>query len=130
MRHIRLMVVATASLATLVAPATASATPPTPTMVATACRIDATTISVSVSWSSLAVTGGEIFVNIAPLTTGPHIAWNQKGKHGTHTETFDMGTDIADIVTVNLYNAKINDPNYFVQRVIGDGNDMEELTAC
>ena len=60
-----------------------------------------------------------------------HATWSQKGKHGTHVENLEIGTDIADLVTVNLYNAKIQDPNYFVQRVIGiELNDAEELLPC
>jgi hypothetical protein len=128
-RMIRLA--ATAALfASLGAPATAGARPPSLTVTFTACRVDSTTVRLAVSWSNLAVTGGEFFINTAPLTTGYTSAWNQKAKHGSHTQDFNIGTDIADIVTVNLYNAK--DPNNitFEQRVIGEGNDAEELLPC
>ena len=129
-RIIILAAVAALSLSILV-PASAVATPPTPTMTATACRADSHTIHVVVSWSSVAVTGGQIFIEIGPFVPGPDVVWNQKGKHGTHVEDIEIGTDIADLVTVNLYNAKIEDPNYFVQRVIGiELNGAEELLPC
>jgi hypothetical protein len=130
MRRIILLAATAALCVSLVAPATAGARPPTPTMTATACRVDSTTVRVGVSWSNLAVTGGEIFINTAPLESKYESAWNQKAKHGSHSEDFDVGTDIADLVTVNLYNAK--DPNNitFEQRVIGVGNDAEELLPC
>ena len=131
MRRIILLAAVAAVCVGLVVPATAAAVPPSPTMTATACRADSHTIHVVVSWSSLAVTGGEIFVDIGPFEPGPHATWSQKGKHGTHVENLEIGTDIADLVTVNLYNAKIQDPNYFVQRVIGiELNDAEELLPC
>jgi len=101
-------------------------------MIATACRVDSHTVRVGVTWSAIPTTGGEIFINIGHLTAGPHIAWNQKGRSGTHTELFEMGTDIADVIVVNLYNAKDN-PVSFVQREIGDpdgGNGIEEIGAC
>lgn len=101
-------------------------------MTATACRVDADTVHVAVSWSALPTTGGEIFINTAPLFTGYERAWNQKGKSGSHSEDFDIGTDIADVVTVNLYNDKVT-PITFEQREIGDnegGNNVEEIQAC
>ena len=130
MRRITTLAATAAICLGLMAPATAGAAPPPPTMDATACRVNATTIRIAVSWSHLTVTGGEFFVNTAPLETGYTSAWNQKGKHGSHSEDLNIGSDIADIVTVNLYNAK--DPNdiTFEQRVIGDGNDAEELLPC
>ena len=130
MRRIVLLAAMAALCAGLVAPATASAKPPTPTMTISACRVDASTVRVAVSWSDLAVTGGEIFINTAPLTTEYTSTWNQKTRNGSHSEDLDIGTDIADIVTVNLYNAR--NPNHitFEQRVIGEGNDAEELGPC
>ena len=131
MRRISLLAALTGLCLSLLVPASAVATPPMPTMTATACRADSHTIHVVVSWAGLAVTGGEIFVDIGPFELGPHVIWNQKGKHGTHVEDLEIGTDIADLVTVNLDNAKIEDPYYFVQRVIGiELNDAEELLPC
>ena len=130
MRRIILLAATAALCASLMTPAIAGAKPPTPTMDATACRVDADTVRVAVSWANLTVTGGEFFINTAPLETGYTSAWNQRGRRGNHTLDFDIGTGIADIVTVNLYNAK--DPNdiTFEQRVIGEGNDAEELLPC
>ena len=71
-------------------------------MTMTACRLDSSTIRVAVSWSDLAVTGGQIFVNTAPLTAEYTSVWNQQAKSGSHSEDLNIGTDIADIVTVNL----------------------------
>jgi hypothetical protein len=131
MRRIISLAAVAALCLSLLVPATAAASPPTPTMTATACRADSHTIHVVVSWSSLAVTGGEIAVEVGPFEHGPDVIWNQKGKHGTHVEDIEIGNDIADLVTVNLYNAKIQDPNYFVQVVIGiELNDAEELLPC
>jgi len=130
MRRIILLAAAAGMCTSLLAAATAGAAPPTPTMTASACRVDATTVRVAVSWSHLTVTGGEFFINTAPLTTGYQSAWNQRGKRGSHSHDFNTGTDIADIVTVNLYNAKDPDDITFEQRVIGEGNDAEELLPC
>jgi hypothetical protein len=96
----------------------------------TACRASSDTVRVGVSWSHLAVTGGQIFINTAPLESESDVAWNQKGKRGSHSEDIFINGDIVDIVTVNLYNAK--DPNdiTFEQRVIGVGNNAEEILAC
>lgn len=99
-------------------------------MTMTACRVDSSTIRVAVSWSNLAVTGGEIFVNTEPLTTGYSSVWNQKARSGSHSEELNIGTDIADIVTVNLYNARNPNNITFEQRVIGEGNYAEELGSC
>lgn len=128
MRRIILLAATAATCLSLVVSATAWAKP-TPTMTATACRVDASTVRVGVSWSDLAVTGGEIFINIAPLETGYESAWNQKGRQGSHSEDFNTGSDIADLVTVNLYNAKGNHVT-FEQREIGEGNNAEEIAAC
>ncbi len=130
MRRITLMAATAALCTSLVAPATAAAAPPPPQMDATACRVNPTTVRIGVSWSHLTVTGGEFFVNTSPVGAGYNSVWNQKGKRGTHSEDLDIGSDIADLVTVNLYNAK--DPNdiTFEQRVIGVGNDAEELPPC
>ena len=130
MRRITLLAAMAALCTSLVASATAAAAPPAPTMDATACRVNSTTIRIGVSWSHLTVTGGEFFVNTTPQETGYTSAWNQKGKRGSHSEDLNIGSDIADIVTVNLYNAK--DPNdiTFEQRVIGEGNNAEELLPC
>lgn len=129
MRRIMLLAGLVALITSFVAPATAGAKP-APTMTATACRVDSDTIRVAVSWSRLRVTGGEIFVNTAPLETGYTRSWNQRAMTGSHSEDIDIGTDIADLVTVNLYNAK--DPNNitFEQRVIGTGDNAEEIPAC
>lgn len=129
MRRIVLLAAVAALFTSLVAPAAVGAKPG-PTMTATACRVDADTVRAAVSWSNLRVTGGEIFVNIAPLETGYTVAWNQKGIKGSHSEDIDTGTDIADFVTVNLYNAK--DPNNitFEQRVVGVSDSAEELPSC
>ena len=43
----------------------------------------------------------------------------RRARHGSHVEDLEIGTDIADLVTVNLYNAKIQNQHHFVQRVIG-----------
>jgi hypothetical protein len=130
MRRI-ILLAATAALCTiLVAPATVGANPPIPTMTATACRVDSSTVRVAVSWSDLAVTGGEIFINTAPLESTYESAWNQKAKSGSHSQDFNTGTDIADLVTVNLYNAKNAHHITFEQRVIGEGNDAEEILPC
>jgi hypothetical protein len=114
----------------LVLPAAASALQPSLTMDITACRVDSETVHVEVSWSHLTVTGGEIFINTAPLESKYEVAWNDKGKRGSHAEDMFIDGDIVDIVTVNLYDAK--DPNNitFEQRVIGDGNDAEEISPC
>ena len=113
-------------------PATAAGLgPPAPIMDITACRVDTDTVRVGVSWSHLTVTGGEIFINTAPLETKYGAVWNDHGRRGSHTEEIFINGDIVDIVTVNLYNAK--DPNNieFEQRVIGgDGNSAEEIPAC
>lgn len=130
MRRIVLLAATAALCTSLVAPATAGARPPTPTMTMTACRVDSSTIRVAVSWSDLAVTGGEIFVNTAPLTTKYTSVWNQKAKSGSHSEDPNIGTDIADIVTGNLYNARNPNNITFEQRVIGEGNNAEELGPC
>ena len=128
MRRTVRLAAAAAVTVTLLLPAAVAATPPTPTMTATACRLDASTVRVGVSWSSLPVTGGEIFINNAPLESKYEVAWNQKGRHGTHVEDMFVDGDIADVVTVNLYNDKI--PGWFEQRVIGEGNDAEEILPC
>ena len=130
MRRIVLLAASAAMCLGLVVPATAMAVPPTPTMDITACRAGPDTVRVGVSWSHLPVTGGEIFINTAPLESEYGVAWNQKGKSGRHSEDIFINGDIVDMVTVNLYNAK--DPNdiTFEQRVIGDGNNAEEILAC
>ena len=126
--HVR---AATAALAiSVLLPGIAVARPPSPTMDITACRVDASTVRVGVSWSDLPVTGGQVFVHPTPVGIPYDAVWNQKGKHGTHSEDIFVGTDIADIVIVNLYNAKVSPPS-FEQRVIGgDGNFMEEIGSC
>jgi hypothetical protein len=130
MRRIILWAATAALCTSLAAPATVGAAPPAPMMTLTACRVGAATVRVAVSWSHLAVTGGEFFINTAPLETGYVSAWNQKGKNGSHSLDFNTGTDIADIVTANLYNAKEGPPIPFEQRVIGEGNDAEEILPC
>ena len=119
MRRIVLLAAAAALCTSLVAPATAGAKPAPQTMTMTACRVDPSTIRVAVSWTDLAVNGGEIFVNTEPLTTRYGSVWNQKARSGSHSEDLDIGTDIADIVTVNLYNARNPNNITFAQRVIG-----------
>jgi len=128
-RIISLAAVAALCLSVLI-PATAAAVPPTPTMDITACRASSDTVRVGVSWSHLPSTGGQIFINTAPLESKYDVVWNQKGKQGSRSEDIFIDGDIVDIVTVNLYNAK--DPNNitFEQRVIGDGNNMEEILPC
>jgi len=108
----------------------AAAVPPAPTMDITACRASSDTVRVGVSWSHLPSTGGQIFINTAPLESKYDVVWNQKGKQGSRSEDIFIDGDIVDIVTVNLYNAK--DPNNitFEQRVIGDGNNVEEILPC
>ena len=68
----------------------------------------------------------------AQTSLGPQdtSAWNQKARRGSRSQDFNIGTDIADSVTVSLSNAK--DPNNITveQRVIGEGNDAEELLPC
>jgi hypothetical protein len=130
MRRIILVAALAALCLSLVVPATAAAVPPAPTMDITACRASSDTVRVGVSWSHLAVTGGEIFINTAPLESKYGVAWNQRGKNGRHSEDIFINGDIVDIVTVNLYNDK--DPNNitFEQRVIGDGNNAEEILPC
>jgi hypothetical protein len=128
-RVVSLTALAAVCLSILV-PATAAAIPPPPTMDITACRVDGDTVRVGVSWSHLTVTGGEIFINTEPLQSEYGVAWNQKGRHGSHSEDLFIDGDIVDLVTVNLYNAK--DPNdiTFEQRTIGTGNNAEEIPAC
>ena len=128
-RNVVLAATAALSLGALL-PAMVSAMPPSPTMDITACRVDADTVHVGVAWSHLRVTGGEIFINTAPLETGYEAAWNDNGNHGSHAEDIFIDGDIVDLVTVNLYNAK--DPNNitFEQRVIGEGDNTEEILAC
>ena len=130
-RIIRMSALAALCLGMIV-PGTAVATPPPPTMDITACRAGPDSVRVGVSWSHLPTTGGEIFINTAPLESEYVVAWNQKGKHGSHSEDIFINGDIVDIVTVNLYNAK--DPNdiTFEQRIIGQvpGNNAEEILAC
>jgi len=96
----------------------------------TACRVDSDTVRVGVSWSHLTVTGGEIFINTEPLQSEYVVAWNQKGRNGSHSEDMFINGDIVDLVTVNLYDAK--DPNNitFEQRIIGEGNNAEEIAGC
>ena len=130
MRRIVLLAAAAALCTSVVAPATVGAKPAPPTMTLTACRVDSSTIRVAVTWSNLAVTGGEIFVNTEPLTTKYGSVWNQKTRNGSHSEDLNIGTDIADIVTVNLYNARNPNNITFGQRVIGEGNLAEELGPC
>ena len=132
MRRIILLAALAALCLSLVVPATAAAVPPGPTMDITACRASSDTVRVGVSWSHLPVTGGEIFINTAPLESEYVVAWNQRGKHGSHSEDIFINGDIVDIVTVNLYDAR--DPNdiTFEQRIIGQvpGNNVEEILAC
>ena len=130
MRRIVPLAALVAICVSVLVPATAGAVPPTPTMDITACRVDGDTVRVGVTWSHLPSTGGQIFINTEPLQSEYDVVWNQKGKHGTRTEDIFINGDIVDIVTVNLYNAK--DPNdiTFEQRVIGEGNNAEEVPAC
>ena len=111
-------------------PAAVAAVPPSAAMAITACRVDADTVRVGVTWSHLRVTGGEIFINTAPLESKYEAAWNDNGSRGSHSEDMFIDTDIVDIVTVNLYNAKDPSNITFEQRVIGEGNDVEEILAC
>ena len=85
---------------------------------------------VGVSWSHLPSTGGQIFINTAPLESEYDVTWNQKGKQGSRSEEIFINGDIVEIVTVNLYNAK--DPKNITleQRVIGDGNNVGEILPC
>lgn len=119
-----------AAVTVLLGPVQAKGTKPS-SMSASACRVDDTQVRVSVTWSNLYVTGGEFMVNIAPLETGYSHAWNWPGRptKGTYTIDMNIGTDIADLVTVNLYNAR-NNPITFEQRVLGVGNEVEELSPC
>lgn len=130
MRRIVPLAVLVAICVSVLVPATVAADPPSPTMDITACRVDGDTVRVGVSWSHLPSTGGEIFINTEPLESEYVVGWNQKGKHGTRTEEIFTNGDIVDLVTVNLYNAK--DPNdiTFEQRIIGAGNNAEEILAC
>jgi hypothetical protein len=130
MRRIVLLAALSALCLGMIVPGTAVATPPPPTMDITACRASSDTVRVGVEWSHLTVTGGEIFINTAPLESKYGVAWNQRGKSGRHSEDIFINGDIVDIVTVNLYNAK--DPNNitFEQQVIGAGNNAEEILAC
>ena len=61
------------------------------------------------------------------LTHGPPVPSGRAGGFRRKSRGFVPQTDI---VTVNLYNAK--DPNNitFEQRVIGDGNNAEEISSC
>ena len=116
----------------MIVPGTAVATPPSPTMDITACRASSDTVRVGVSWAHLPSTGGQIFINTAPLESEYDVVWTQRGKHGSRSEDIFINGDIVDVVTVNLYNAK--DPNNitFEQRIIGQvpGNNAEEILAC
>ena len=131
MRRIVPLAALVAICVSVLAPATVAAIgPPTPTMDITACRVDGDTVRVGVSWSHLPSTGGEIFINTEPLQSQYVVGWNQKGKHGTRTEEIFINGDIVDLVTVNLYNAKHPNDITFEQRVIGEGNNAEEILAC
>ena len=130
MRRIVLFAATLAACLSLSVSAIAAAVQPPVEMDITACRVDADTVHVEVSWSHLTVTGGEIFINTAPLESEYEVAWNDRGKHGSHAEDMFIDGDIVDIVTVNLYNAR--DPNNitFEQRIIGAGNNAEEISPC
>jgi len=125
MRRIVLLAAAASLFMSVLSPAAAGALPPTPSMTATACLADASTMRVEVSWSHLAVTGGEISVDTIPFSIDLHAIWNQKGKHGTHTEEFPIAGRVIDQVIVNLYNDKI--AGWFEQRQIGGDDDVAEL---
>jgi len=130
MRRIVLFAATAAACLSLSVSAIAAAVQPPVQMDITACRVDADTVHVEVSWSHLTVTGGQIFINTAPLESKYEVAWNDKGKRGSHAEDMFPDGDIVDIVTVNLYNAR--DPNNitFEQRIIGAGNNAEEISPC
>ena len=121
MRRIVLLATAAALCASALSPATAGAIPPVPTMTATACVANGTTLRVTVTWSALQSTGGQIFVDMIPPEIHPDIVWNQKGKHGTHVEEFLIAGRVIDSVIVNLYNDKI--PGFFEQRQLGDDDE-------
>jgi len=130
MRRIVLFAATAAAFLGLVLYATAAAVQPPVQMDITACRVDVDTVHVEVSWSHLTVTGGEIFINTAPLESEYEVAWNDKGKRGSHAEDMFIDGDIVDIVTVNLYNARDPLNITFEQRVIGAGNNAEEISPC
>ena len=110
-------------------PATAGAIPPVPTMTATACRVDPDTMRVTVAWSALPSTGGEMFIDTIPPDFELGVIWNQKGKHGTHAEEFVITGRVIDSVVVNLYDAKR--PGFFEQRQLGDDDEAEfVLSPC
>jgi len=121
MRRIVLLASAAALCLSALSVAAARANQPVPTMTATACLANGTTLRVTVDWSALASTGGQIFVDMIPPEIHPDIVWNQKGKHGTHTEEFLIDGRVIDSVIVNLYNSKI--PFSFEQRQLGDDDD-------
>ena len=125
MRRIVLFAATAAAFLGLVLYATAAAVQPPVQMDITACRVDVDTVHVEVSWSHLAVTGGEIFVDTIPFSTDLHASWNQKGKHGTRTEEFAVAGRVIDQVIVNLYNERI--AGWFEQRQIGGDDDVAEL---
>jgi hypothetical protein len=130
MRRVVSLAALAAMSASILGSVTAAAVPPPLRMDITACRVDSDTVRVGVSWSHLTVTGGEIFINTEPLQSEYRVAWNQKGRNGSHSEDMFINGDIVDLVTVNLYNAK--DPNNitFEQRTIGEGNNSEEISGC
>ena len=129
MRRIVLLASAAALCMSVLSSAAAGAVPPAPNMTATACLADPGTMRVEVSWSHLVVTGGEIFVDTIPQSIDLHATWNQKGKHGTHTEEFPVVGRVIDQVIVNLYNDRM--PGWFEQRQIGDDDEVAELfPAC
>ena len=103
--------------------ATASAIPPVPTMTIAACRVDPDTMRVTVTWSALPSTGGEMFIDTIPPDFELGVIWNQKGKHGTHVEEFEITGRVIDSVVVNLYDAKR--PGFFEQRQLGDDDEVE-----
>lgn len=135
MRRIMLLAVTAALLTSLVAPATAGAKPVKPPIVnASACKASATVVRIAVSWSNLRTTGGEFFINIAPLTGKYSYGWNWNapkfsGKF-SHDIVMDSG-DLANSVLVNLYNA--TDPNnitFVSTYLFDDATPGEEILAC
>ena len=121
MRRIVLLASAAALCLSVLSAAAASANQPVPTMTATACLANATTMRVTVTWSALASTGGEMFVDTIPPSIDLHASWNQKGKHGTRAEEFPIAGRFIDSVIVNLYNDKL--PGWFEQRQLGDDDE-------
>ena len=129
MRRIVLLATAASLCLSVLSSAAAGAVPPTPNMTATACLADASTLRFVVSWSNLAVTGGEMFVDTIPPSIDLHETWNQKGKRGTHVEEFPIAGRVVDSVIVNLYNSRM--AGWFEQRQIGDDDEVAvQLPPC